>query len=122
MLFRRSVVTFRKRVLLIERDPSHARGVREALERTGRYAVREEHNDQTALETSRWFHPDLILLDHMTSSDEATQLAHDTPLLCMSALNEKEVASAGVLGGYTFFAGPMRIDEVVRGIDELLFA
>lgn len=95
--------------------------MREALERTGRYAVREEHNDETALETSRWFHPDLILLDHMTSADEATHLAQNTPVLCMSALSENEVASAGVLGGYTFFAGPMSIQQMVRGIDDLLF-
>lgn len=96
--------------------------MRKALERTGRYAVREEHDDDTAVETSRWFHPDLILLDHMTSADDAIQLAHDTPVLCMSAVSESEVASAGVLNGYTFFAGPMQIDQMVRGIDELLFA
>jgi DNA-binding response OmpR family regulator len=114
-------VTFQKRVLLIERDPMHTRTMRAALERTGRYAVREEHDDERALEVSRWFHPDLILLDHMTSSGEAMHLAHDTPLLCMSPVSPTEVASAGVLGGYTFFAGPMRIDEFVRGIDQLLF-
>lgn len=96
--------------------------MRKALERTGRYAVREEHDDDTAVETSRWFHPDLILLDHMTSADDAIHLAHDTPVLCMSAVSENEVASAGVLNGYTFFAGPMQIDQMVRGIDELLFA
>jgi DNA-binding response OmpR family regulator len=120
MLGYRSVVTFQKRVLLIERDPMHTRPICAALERTGRYVV-EEHDDEHAREASRWFHPDLILLDHMTSSDAATHLAHDTPLLCMSAVSETEVASAGVLAGYTFFAGPMGIDEFVRGIDQLLF-
>ena len=97
------------------------RAMRAALERTGRYAVREEHDDEHALKASRWFHPDLIVLDHMTSADEALHLAHDTPLLCMSAVSDTEVASAGVLAGYTFFAGPMRIEEFVRGIDQLLF-
>ena len=114
-------MTFLKRVLLIERDPAQTRAMREALERTGRYAVREEHDDESALETSRWFHPDLILLDHMTSADDALHLAHGTPLLCMSAIGESEVASAGVLNGYTFFAGPMSMQQMVRGIDELLF-
>lgn len=114
-------MTFLKRVLLIERDPAQTRAMRKALERTGRYAVREEHDDASAIATSRWFHPDLILLDHMTSADEAVHLAQNTPVLCISTLAGNEVASAGVLNGYTFFAGPMRIEQMVRGIDELLF-
>ena len=121
MLIERNAVTFQKRVLLIERDPIQTRAMCAALERTGRYAVREEHDDEHALAASRWFHPDLILLDHMTSSFAAMQLAHDTPLLCMSQVSDSEVASAGVLGGYTFFAGPMSAQQMVRGIDDLLF-
>ncbi len=122
-----AAMTFPKKILLIDHDPSASRGVREALEQTGQYCIREEHDEHTALQVARWFAPDLILLDFMTSSAEATLLAHEahdrTPVLCMTPLeNANSVASAGILGGYTFFAAPLGMDELLRGIEELLFA
>ena len=119
-------MTFLKKILLIDHDPNAARNVRDALERTGRYSVREEHDEHTALEVARWFAPDLILLDFMTTCTEAALLAHKAhdraPVLCMSNLGSVDaLASAGVLAGYMFFAAPLRLDELLRGIEELLF-
>jgi DNA-binding response OmpR family regulator len=110
---------FQKRILLIEHDPGATREVRAALERTGRYVVREEHDERTAMQAARWFAPDLILLDFITSAGEAAALAHNTPVLCLSALeNAAEVASAGVFDGYSFFAGPLQRRNLLRDIDK----
>lgn len=119
-------MTFHKKILFIDHDPATGRSVREALEGTGRYVVREEHDEHTALQAAHWFEPDLILLDFMTTAAEAASLAREsrrgTPVLCMKTLSASgEVASAGVLDGYTFFAGPMRSDEILRGVEQLLF-
>jgi hypothetical protein len=31
------------------------------------------------------------------------------------------MVSSGILSGYSFFAAPIRMEEVLRGVDELLF-
>ncbi len=31
------------------------------------------------------------------------------------------MVSGGILSGYSFLAGPIRIEEVLRGIEDLLF-
>ncbi|MFL6583945.1 MAG: PleD family two-component system response regulator [Chthoniobacterales bacterium] len=124
-------MTFPKKILLIDHDPAVTRPVRDALERSGRYSVREEHDEHAAVRVAQFFQPDLILLDFMTSVVEATALARqirsdatlaETPVLCISGFGvSDDVTSAGVLSGYSFFAAPMRIGEVLRGIEQLLF-
>ena len=124
-------MTYQKKILLIDHDPAVTEPVRKALERSGKYSVREEHDEHAALRVAHFFEPDLILLDFMTSVAEATALARqirsheslaETPVLCISGFGgSDEVASAGVLSGYSFFAAPMRIGEILRGIEQLLF-
>jgi PleD family two-component response regulator len=124
-------MTFSKKILLIDHDPGVTSSVRRALERTGRYTVREEHDEHAALRVAQFFQPDLILLDFMTSVVEATTLAQqirsdaslsDTPVLCISGFGgSDDVASAGVLSGYSFFAAPFGINQLLRGIEQLLF-
>jgi DNA-binding response OmpR family regulator len=120
-------MTFTKKILLIDHDPAVTRRVREALERTGRYCVREEHDEHAAGRVAQFFQPDLILLDFMTSAMEALMLSRemrrDTPVLCMKTLGaSNQLASAGVMAGYTFFAGPLQTDQLVRGIEQMLGA
>ena len=46
----------------------------------------------------------------------------DTPVLSLSNLRpESQMVSGGILSGYSFFAAPIRVEEVLRGVDELLF-
>lgn len=123
-------MTFGKKILLIDHDPEVTRPVRRALERSG-YSVREEHDEHAALRVAHFFQPDLILLDFITSVVEATSLARtisadaklsETPVLCISGFGDPEGAtSAGVLSGYSFFATPMTVEQVLRGIEQLLF-
>jgi DNA-binding response OmpR family regulator len=62
-------MTFPKKILLIDREPGVTRLVRRALEKTGKYWIKEEHDSQFALHSARWFQPDLILLDTMAAPD-----------------------------------------------------
>ncbi len=93
------------------------------------YLIREEHDDKLALNAARWFQPDLILVDtagqdrrnieREISSDAALK---DTPVLSLSNLRpESQMVSGGILSGYSFFAAPIRVEEVLRGVDDLLF-
>ena len=122
---------FPKKILLIDREAGITRLVRQALERAGKYLVQEEHNANLALETAHSFQPDLILLDAAPNSLEGqalerqihadVQLRH-TPMVRLSNLKfESQVMSGGILSGYSFFAAPIRIEDILRGVDELLF-
>ena len=122
---------FPKKILLIDREAGITRLVKQALERAGKYLVQEEHSVQLALEAAHSFQPDLILLDAAPNSLEGQALERqihsdvqlrDTPMVRLSNLkSESQVMSGGILSGYSFFAAPIRIEEVLRGVDELLF-
>jgi DNA-binding response OmpR family regulator len=120
-----------KKILLIDQEPGVTRLIKQALEKTGRYSIKEEHDGQFALRSARWFQPDLILIDSAAASSDRDVLARqvqadnalkDTPIVCLSALRpESQMMSGGILSGYSFFAAPIRIEEVLRGVEQLLF-
>ena len=105
--------------------------IKRALEKTGKYWVKEEHDSQFALHSAKSFQPDLILLDTTSDSPDREQLAKSlqtdtslraTPLLSLSSLKpESQMISGGILSGYSFFAAPIRVEEVLAGVEELLF-
>lgn len=120
-----------KKILLIDHQPGVTRIVRQALETAGKYLVQEEHDDNAALRTARGFQPDLILLDTVPTSPEGQVLERqlhsdavlkDTPVVRLSNLKpESQMISGGILSGYSFFAAPIRIEEVLRGVEGILF-
>ena len=126
-----NVITSPKKILLIDREPGVTRLIKRALEKTGKYWIKEEQDSRFALHSARWFQPDLILVDTMTASPDREQLARQmqsdaalraTPLICLSSLKpESQMISGGILSGYSFFAAPIRVEEVLRGVEELLF-
>ncbi len=135
MLFRTEIthcsMSIPKKILLVDREKGVTRIIRRALERTGKYWIKEEHDSQFALHSARWFQPDLILLDTQTASSDREKLTREiqtdstlreTPMVCLSSLKpESQIMSGGILSGYSFFAAPVKIDEVLRGVEELLF-
>jgi len=120
-----------KKILLIDREPGVTRLIKRALEKTGRYWVKEENNSQFALNAAKAFQPDLILLDNASDGSDREQLAkkiqsdtalHDTPMLSLSSLKpESQMLSGGILSGYSFFAAPVRVEEVLHGVEQILF-
>ena len=126
-----TVMTGPKKILLVDREPGVTRLVRRALEKTGKYWIKEEHDSQFALHSAKWFQPDLILLDTATDSPDREVLAREiktdaalreTPVVCLNNLKpESQMISGGILSGYSFFAAPIKIEEVLGGVEQLLF-
>jgi len=120
---------FQKKILLIDHEPGVTRLIRRALERAGKYVIREEHDDKLALNAARWFQPDLILVDTAGPTQQSIERQictdaglQDTPVLSLANLRpESQMVSGGILSGYSFFAAPIKVEEVLRGVDELLF-
>jgi DNA-binding response OmpR family regulator len=123
------MVKFPKKILLIDHEPGVTRLVKRALETAGKYLVRAERDERTALHAARWFQPDLILVDaagldrrNIERQIQTDSALRDTPILSLASLKpESQMVSGGILSGYSFFAGPVRIEEVLRGVEELLF-
>jgi DNA-binding response OmpR family regulator len=121
-----------KKVLLIDREPGIARLVRQALEKAGKYLVREERDDKFSIDTARVFEPDLILLDMAANSRagltlersiQTDRILRKAPLVHLSSLKtETQIMSGGILSGHSFFAGPIGIDDIIRGVERLFSA
>jgi PleD family two-component response regulator len=120
-----------KKILLVDKEAGVTRLIKRALEKTGKYWVKEEHDSKFALNSAKSFQPDLILLDTVNDGSDREQLAkniqtdvtlHDTPMLSLSSLKpESQMVSGGILSGYSFFAAPVRVEEVLKGVEEVLF-
>jgi DNA-binding response OmpR family regulator len=118
-----------KKILVIDREPGVTRLVRRALDGSGKYLIREEHDHRLALHAARWFQPDLILLDAAGADGQSIQrqiqtdsALRETPVLSLNGIKpESQMVSGGILSGYSFFAAPVRVEEVLRSVEELLF-
>jgi CheY-like chemotaxis protein len=124
-------MTFLKKILLVDYEPRVTALVRKALESTGKYVIKEESDSRRAMNAARWFQPDLILFDVIMSRQDGTAVARelqadasfkDTPVVFLSVNTAPEggVVSGGILGGYSFFANPVCLDEFVRCVAELV--
>jgi len=123
-------MTFLKKILLVDYEPRVTAVVRQALEETGKYLIKAEHDSRLAFNAARWFQPDLILFDINLTSLNGNSVARqlqadpefrDVPVVFLSVNNsfEGEIASGGILSGYSFLANPIRIEEFVRYVGEL---
>ncbi|MBI4590734.1 MAG: response regulator [Candidatus Rokubacteria bacterium] len=117
----------KKRILLIDDEPSFTRMLRLNLERTGTYEVREENRGAQGLAAAREFKPDLILLDViMPDADggtvaaqiKADQSLKNTPVVFLTAVVTKK--EEGVIGGRPFIAKPVSANEVIGCIEKHL--
>src|SRR5215467_15799978 len=84
-----ATMKFQKKILLIDHEPGVTRLIRRALERAGKYLIREEHDDKLALNAARWFQPDLILVD--TGGQERRNIERE--INCDAALKNTPVLS-----------------------------
>ena len=124
-------MTFLKKILLVDYEPRVTALIRAALEKTGKYIIKEEHNSKLAFNAARFFQPDIILFDVLMTRRDGKDVAEqlqadpsfkDTPVVFVSvnAASEEGVISGGILSGYSFLANPVRVDEFVRYVGELL--
>ncbi len=125
-------MTFVKKILLVDYEPRVTALVRRALEATGKYLIKEERDCRCAVQTARFFQPDLVLFDIAMNHPRANAAARelqtdpefkDTPVVFLGVNPSTETAvSAGILSGYSFFANPIRIEDFVRYVAELFKA
>src|SRR5438067_2574527 len=122
-------MTMTKRILIIDDDPSVTRAVKVLLETSGNYSVEEENNSRNAFATARWFRPDLIFLDVMMPDLDGGDIAHQiesdallqgTPIVFFTGLVSGEEAASNRIGGYRFIAKPLRRDQLLRRVEEML--
>jgi len=118
-----------KRILIIDDDPAFTRTVKLLLETSGNYSVEEENNSRNAFATTRWFRPDLIFLDVMmpdvdggdiAQQIEGDALLHGTPIVFFTGLVSEEEAVSNRIGGYRFIAKPLRRDQLLSCVEEIL--
>jgi PleD family two-component response regulator len=123
---------FPKRILLLGNELRVTQLVRQTLASTGRYLLKEEQNSRAAFQAARIFQPDVIFLgltaDALDWNNTLEQIRTDiafraTPVFVLTISNtEDSVVYGGSLDGYEFSAQPVKIEELVRSVDELLEA
>jgi len=121
----------KKKILVVDDEVGLTRMLKRNLEATNRYEVRTENAGAAAVNAAREFRPDLILLDVMMpgiSGDEvAAQLREDKllgniPIVFLSAIVKKEETqpTGGDIGGLTFLAKPVKLDDLITCIENRL--
>jgi CheY-like chemotaxis protein len=119
----------KKRILIIDDEPSFTRMVKLNLEKTGAFEVREENKATYAVAAAREFKPDLILLDvimpTMDGGDVAAHIQNDRqlkgiPVVFLTAtVSHREAGQAGLnSGGALFLAKPVSLDNLIKAINE----
>ncbi len=72
--------------------------------------------DPSLVDTARQTHREI---EREGNSDASLR---DTPVCSLGGRRpESQMMSGGILSGYSFFAAPVRVEEVLHGVDELLF-
>jgi DNA-binding response OmpR family regulator len=117
-----------KRILVIEDDKSIARMVRDHLSFEGFIVAWSETGDD-AIQISKQFAPDLVLLDPMLSKNldglelcrRFAQGPDRVPVIIVSAVAEKEDRIRGLtLGADDYLVKPFALDELLARINAVL--
>jgi CheY-like chemotaxis protein len=114
----------KKRILVVDDEPSITRLVKLNLEQTGGYEVATENVSTAGLATAERFRPDLILLDVMMPGLDGGNLASvlqaspklkGVPIVFLTAaVTREEVRERrGLVGGLPFLAKPVNLQEVL---------
>jgi CheY-like chemotaxis protein len=123
-------MSVRKRILLLSNEPRLTRIVRQALEETGEYLIREEPDREVASETAQKFQPDLILFDltgeEITGAEALEQIRSDAalgdaPIIALESENgDASIVFTSTMEGFECSAGPIDMDGLVHCIEEIL--
>jgi CheY-like chemotaxis protein len=126
-------MSHKKRILVVDDEPSITRMIKLNLEYDGQYVVHEENSGVRAIQAVKDFHPDLILLDVMMPGVDGTEIAsklqgHPTlskiPIIFLTAAVKKTEVNkgGGHIGGLPYLAKPVDIDEVIASLEKHLRA
>ena len=115
----------KKRILVVDDQPSNSQLVKLCLERTNHYIVRVENSAKTALAAAEVFRPHLILMDllmpgmgggELAACFQANPKLKNVPIVFLTAAVSKgEVKAVGGQGGaFPFLAKPFILAELVQ--------
>ncbi len=121
----------KKKILVVDDEASLTRMLRRNLEATGKYEVKEENSGTQAYDSAKQFQPDMILLDVMMPDMDggavAAQIQDDEhlkhiPIVFLTAIVQKEEAedTGSNIGGRTFIAKPVKLDDLITCIEDKL--
>jgi len=121
----------KKRILIVDDEPSITQLLRLNLEKTGNYTIRTENAAEVVLSVLQEFKPELILLDVMMPGMDGGTLAgkiHQTrafknvPIVFLTAAVKQEELDArnGVIGGFPYIAKPLNVKGVIAIIEKHL--
>jgi DNA-binding response OmpR family regulator len=117
----------KKKILIVDDEAGLTRMVKLNLEASGLFEVQIQNESLKAVETAKWFKPDLALLDVMMPEIDGAEVARQLrledafkklPIIFMTAAitTEELGASSGMLGGETFLAKPVDSKDLIRYI------
>ena len=121
----------KKRILVIDDEPSITRLLKLNLEQTELYEVREVNDSTQALESAREFKPDLVISDVMMpevgGGEVAAQLKEDpalrrVPVIFLTAAVRKEELGGpeAVIAGRLYIAKPLDVKSLLAAIERIL--
>jgi len=128
-----TVVAKKKRILIIDDEPSWTWLLKISLEKTGRFEVKEENVGVHGLQAAHVFKPDLILIDVMMPDIEGgflasqfkvdDQLKHIPIVFLTATVSKEEIEEcSGIINSYPFIAKPASTQEVIENIERYLKA
>lgn len=123
-------MNLRKKIMVIDDEPSITHMLKLNLEYDGEFIVREENSGNHAIAAIKEFMPDMILLDVMMPGLDGTEIAarlqgnstlkHIPIVFLTAAVRKSEVSkSGGTIGGLPYFAKPVDPDEIAAYIRKL---
>ena len=121
----------KKKILVVDDEQNMTRMLKRNLEATGRYDVRTENSGAAGVTAAREFQPDLILLDVMMPGIDGGEVAAkikedkrlaNIPVVFLPAIVKKEETqpTGGNIGGLTFLAKPVKLDDLITCIENHL--
>ena len=120
-----------KKIFLVDDEKSFTRIMKANLERTGKFTVVTQNDPLQAIPEILEFKPDIIFLDVMMPGMEGGELAAlireepdmaDIPIVFMTAIVTKQETGQGMgeIGGNLFLAKPVKLQEMLDTIEEVL--
>ena len=121
----------KKRILIVDDEPSITQLLRLNLEKSGQYTVRAENVAERVIGALAEFKPDLILLDVMMPGMDGGALAEKIqadrnfkhlPIVFLTAAVKQEEVDArdGMIGGFPYIAKPLNVRGVINVIEKNL--
>ena len=121
----------KKKILVVDDEPSMTRMLRRNLESTGKFEVRTENSGSAAVAAALAFHPDFILLDVMMPGVDGGEVAarlkedkalQNIPVVFLTAIIEQKetMPTGGNIGGCEYLAKPVKLEDLVACIEKHL--